>query len=95
MGYRKTTPSILPFQVLMEECGLLTWDDEGFIGCKSKSKHKQSIGKCAEWDCPLSYSANLADMKELDEYLYKEYKDEEFEPSEMCSGWVVQYREIV
>jgi len=94
MGYRNIEPNLIPIETLTKECELFEFEYD-YPGCLSKSKTKENPGHCSPFDCPIAYTANLADMKEYDKDLYEEYKQEEFDPVEMGSGWMVQYREVV
>ena len=106
MGYRRIKPVLTTIYNLCQECGLFTCETDlnNGYGCLSKSKDKEESGKCYIWDCPLAYSADLKDIKEHDEHLYKEYKNNlkeynkknfDLNPEDIGSEWVIQWRETV
>lgn len=46
-------------------------------------------GKCYSFSCPLASEADLEDMKKYDKDLYKEYKNEEYDPTESGAQYML------
>jgi len=88
MKYRKIKPILIDINTLVTECGMFKDTQEEPYSCGQRGPQS-----CSMLDCPIAYAAMLEDLKEHDMDLYNEYKDEEFDPSEMGAGWMVQYLE--
>lgn len=59
--------------------------DRGFVadfGCKI-------AGRCYSFSCPIAHQADLDDLKEYDQELYEEWKDEDHSPHEMGADLMV------
>jgi hypothetical protein len=59
--------------------------DRGFVaefGCKI-------AGRCFSFSCPVAWQADLEDLKEYDQELYEQYKDEEYGPHEIGADLMV------
>ena len=59
--------------------------DDSFLkqfGCKQ-------MGKCYSFSCPVANEADLEDMKELDNELYNEWKDEEYDPCDAGGDYMI------
>ncbi len=104
MGYKSIEPVMVHIDTLCQECGLFKPNSElnGGYGCLSRSKEKDEPGKCYDFDCPLAYPASLDDMKKHDSRIHEEWEEymrkfnnENNDPSDVGSDWVVQFRECV
>lgn len=92
MGYRNIEPEPIIWYTLTGECGLYGNVSDGFEGCRSRSKSKNFPGICAPCECPLSYPADLQELREMDPEWADEYKNERDDYE--IPGLVVQYREV-
>lgn len=90
---------IIGLEEMTAICGFFTTDTtvNNAYGCKHPEQEEtdedfrtgKEHGKCYSFCCPLAYEANLEDMKELDKELYDDWKDEEYDPSEMGGEYMV------
>jgi hypothetical protein len=110
MKFKEVDLGLVYFDDFCNECGLFTGKTNlnGGYGCLAVRDEKESeYGLCMPGDCPLAYTASLADIKKYDEGLYQEHKaeyvkfksfhgsEEDFVPSKWNgSDWLVQYREL-
>ncbi len=46
-------------------------------------------GRCFSFSCPIATEADLEDLKKFDSYLYDEWKNEEYDPSECGSNLMI------
>lgn len=80
-------------------CGYFTTETtvNNAYGCKHPDQEETDIdfrtekphGKCYCFSCPLGHEADLQDMKDLDQELYDDWKNEEYDPSEMGGNYLV------
>jgi hypothetical protein len=90
---------IIHIDEMVQICGYFTTEttvNNGY-GCKHPDQEEQDEdlytgrqhGKCYAFNCPLAPEADLQDMKELDQELYDEWKNEEYDPTEMGGNYLV------
>lgn len=49
----------------------------------------KEVGKCYSFACPIAYPAHIDDLKELDNYLYEEYKNDTDSEGNIESDWMI------
>lgn len=90
---------IIHIDEMVEICGFFTTEttvNNGY-GCKHPNQEETDVdfrtdkkhGKCYCWSCPLANEADLQDMKKLDQELYDDWKDEEYDPTEMGGEYMI------
>lgn len=62
--YKKIEPVLTNIDELAKNCGLFVYSENlnGGYGCRSKSKEKDELGCCFDFDCPLACSVDLAEL---------------------------------
>lgn len=95
MKFKNIEPRLEHLDNLIHQCGYFATDGEydGEYGCSFPVDEKQEPGLCFANDCPFGHVADLRDLKKHDEYLYDQWKDDEYSPSESGSQWMIIYRE--
>jgi hypothetical protein len=102
--YKDIPDKLVHIDNFVQVCGMFGNNglNNGY-GCLSKDESKDEPGYCYAWNCPLANEADLTSIKDLDEGLYQEYKEQfkqelnngETEENCIVNDWMVQYRELI